>query len=62
MKNNIVKWLKNPDYIILIICFIVFVIIGVIDHSLIFMMKLFLFAFFIGILIKCVFYLKDKFF
>lgn len=62
MKEKIIKWIKDPENIIILVCFIVFTIIGIIDDDLIYMYKLFVIALLFGLLMRGIFYLKDKFF
>jgi hypothetical protein len=62
MKEKIIKWIKDPENIIILVCFIVFTIIGIIDDDLIYMYKLFVIALLFGLLMRGIFYLKNKFF
>jgi hypothetical protein len=61
-KEIALKWLRNVENIVFLICFIVFTIIGLCDNNLISMYKLFLFALLFGYLVRFIFYVKNKFF
>ena len=62
MQKKILNWIKDPEHIILVIILIAGIIYGIVQDILFVILKIYAFLYGAGLLIGCIFYLKDKLF
>lgn len=61
-KEKMVRWLKEPENIVLCVLLIAVTIIGIIDDNLLIIIIVFTLVFLYGRILGWIFYLKDKIF